>query len=153
MKRQRFITWTGGQLRGSKESQRLAEALPYLPPPAPLFRTALVEYDWGHTSFQIVATACSVRVTPWGSEEMTWLHCKAMQTMMINAEEPIGLMSVLIPAHYVTRIEPGPDYRIVRTRQGEDIGVFPPNQLPPASAVPLAQIERVLAELLTPERN
>lgn len=153
MKRQRFITWTGGQRRGSQESQRLAEALPYLPPPAPLFRAALIEYQWGAAKFEIVSTACSVRATPWGSEEMIWLHCKAMQTVMIQAEQPTGLMSVLIPAHYVTGIQPGPAYRIVNTRRGQDIGIFPPNQVTPASAVPLAQIERALAELRTPERN
>jgi hypothetical protein len=153
MKRQRVSVWTGGQPQVSKECQRRAEALPVLQAPTPLLRAALIEYSWGDQKFQILATACSVRTTPWGSEQMTWLHCKAMTTAETKPEESTGLMSVLIPAHYVTDIKPGTTFRVVRSGQSDDLGVFPPNQPTPRNVLPLAEVERVVTELLTPERN
>lgn len=84
---------------------------------------------------------------------MTWLHCKAMRAAEIKAEEPTGLMNVLIPAHYVTGIKPGPTFHLTRSRKSDDIGVFPPNQPPPANALALSEVERVITDLLTPARN
>lgn len=85
---------------------------------------------------------------------MTWLHCKASQTAAIASEGPTGLMTVLFPAHYVTAIRPGLAFQIRRSRKSEDdIGVFPPNQPAPEDALPLPEVERVLTELLAPERN
>jgi hypothetical protein len=110
-------------------------------------------YQWGETTFEILAAACSVRTAPWGAEPMAWLHCKAIQTAEIRPEAPTGLMNVLFPVDYVTAIEPGPTFRLARARPPEDIGVFPPNQLSPEDAVPLAEVERVLADLLAAERN
>jgi hypothetical protein len=153
MKRQRVMFWTGGHPDGARGCEGMADALPDLPDPVPLHRAALIEYLWGETRFEIVASACSVRTTPWLRGQMTWLHCKAMQTAAVKPEEPTGLMNVLIPAHYVTAIGPGPTFRIARGRRSDDIGVFPPNQPTPANVLPLEEIERALAELLASERN
>ena len=131
----------------------MADALPLLPAPVPLRRAAHIEYRWGDTSFEIFATACSLRTTMWGSEQMTWLHCKAMTIAEIEPDQPTGLMNVLIPAHYVTGIKPGPTFRLGRSRKGNDLGVFPPNRPAPAEALPLAEVERLLTGLLAPERN
>jgi len=60
---------------------------------------------------------------------------------------------VLIPAHFVTSIKTGFSYHIQTRRQSDDLGVFPPNQPTPANALPLSEIERVLLELQTTERN
>src|SRR5262245_329627 len=121
---QRVFIWTGGQSAEATEDQQLAEALPLLPPPAPLQRAAHIEYRWGATPFAIWATACSVRTTAWGGEQMTWLHCQAMNVAEITPEEPTGLMTVLIPASYITGIRPGPAFRVSRSRPAEDLGVF-----------------------------
>jgi hypothetical protein len=153
MKRQHVSFWTGGHPDGARGCEGMAEALPDLLDPGPLHRSALIEYYWGETRFEIVAAACSVRTTPWQRGQMTWLHCKAMQTSAVKPDEPTGMMMVLIPAHYVTAIGPGPTFRIARRRRSDDVGVFPPTQPPPLNALPLPEVERVLAELLTSERN
>jgi hypothetical protein len=154
MKRQRVSIWTGGRPDGAKGCREMADALPFVPAPTPLRQAAVIAYQWGETKFEIVATACSVRTTPWGSEQMTWLHCKARQTAHVLFDEPTGLMTVLFPAHYVTGIKPGPTFRIKKSRKSEDdIGLFPPNQPTPADGLPLSEIERAITELLIPERN
>ena len=84
---------------------------------------------------------------------MTWLHCTAMRTAEIKPDEPTNLMSVLIPAHYVTGVKPGTTFRLSRSRRPDEIGVFPPNQPTPDDALSLPDLERALTELLTPERN
>jgi hypothetical protein len=149
---QRVFVWTGGQ--PADEGQRqLAEALPVLPPPAPLQRAAHIEYRWAATQFAIWATACTVRTTAWGSEQMTWLHCKAMNVAEITPDEPTNLKAVLIPARYVTSIRPGPTFQLSRRQRSGDLGVFPPNQPAPAGSVPLAEIKALLAWLVAAERN
>jgi hypothetical protein len=153
MRRQRVFIWTGGQSGSGEGCRSLADALPVLPAPAPLHRAARIAYQWGDAQFEILATACSLRTTLWGSESITWLHCKAMRTAEIHPDGPTDLMPILIPARYVTAVEPGPAFRIVRSRESEDLGVFPPNQPPPASALPLPEVDRALTELLAPERN
>ncbi len=153
MRRQRVMVWTGGQPHTADGCERQAEALPVLPVPLQLRRAALIEYQWGEQRFQILASACSVRTTPWGAEHVTWLHCKAIQTMNVQPEETASLIAVLIPARYVTAIGPGPTFRMARGRRCIDLGVFPPNQPTPAAALPLAEVERVVTELLSPERN
>jgi hypothetical protein len=155
MKRQQNIfLWTGGRPESAKGSQEKADALPLLPAPAILHRTALIEYYWGETRFEILATACSVRITPWGDEQMTWLHVKARPTAEIKFGEPVGLMTVVFPAHYVTRIQPGPTFQ--QATGGEpsrDLGVFPPNQPPPDDALALWEVERVIVELMEPAED
>jgi len=153
MKSHHFIIWTGGRFQPSKECEQKVRALPSLPPPVPLRRAALIHYQWGDAPFEIVATACSVRTTPWESDKMIWLQCKAMQTAAIKPEPDTGLMNVLIPAQYVTGIGPGPTFQIARSGKSDDVGVFPPSQPTPEGALPLEVVERVLGELLTPERN
>ena len=151
MNRQRVLVWTGGRPTGPRGGGHVADALPVFPAPAPLRRAALIEYHWGETKFEIVASACSLRFALWGAEAVTWLHCKAIQTAAMTPGEPTGLVNVLIPAHYVTRIEPGPTFRLTRSGQPDEIGVFPPDQPTPAAALPLAEVERVLADLLLPQ--
>jgi hypothetical protein len=155
MKQPRVTVWTGGQPEASEGCFQLAEALPALPPPAPLRRSALVEFSWGAQQFQFLAVACSVRTTPWGGESVAWVHCKGQQTAIMRLDEPTELIDVLIPAHYVTALEPNTTFQILRSRpsDGPAMGVFPPNQPAPAAALPLAQIERVIADLRSPALN
>jgi hypothetical protein len=150
-RQQKIFLWTGGRPETAKGSQEKADALPYLPAPAALHRTALIEYSWGETRFEILATACSVRITAWGDEQMTWLHCKARPIAEIKSGEAVGLITVIFPAQYVTAIQPGPPFQ--QATQGEpsgDLGVFPPNQPPPEDALALWEIERVIVELMEP---
>jgi hypothetical protein len=151
MKRQRVLIWTGGRPIGPRGGRHLADAFPVFPAPAPLRRAALIEYHWGDLKFEIVSSACSVRLALWGGEAVTWLHCKAIPTAEMTAGQPTGVMNVLIPAHYVTRIGPGPTFRLLRGGQSDELGVFPPDQPTPAAALPLAEVERVLADLLLPQ--
>jgi hypothetical protein len=98
-----------------------------------------------------------VRTTAWGDEEVTWLHCRAMNVVDITPDEQTRLMNALIPVHYVTGIRPGPTFRLTRSQprqdQGQDLGVFPPNQVTPLEHLPLEEIDRVLEGLLAPQRN
>jgi hypothetical protein len=154
MKKQQVFIWTGGNPDGFKGCEGKADTLPFLPAPTPLRRAALIAYQWGETKFEIAATACSLRTTPWGSEQVTWLHCKASQTEELTFDEPTRLTTVLFPAHYVTAIKPGTTFHLAQSRKFEcDVGVFPPNQPTPPDALPLAEVERVVTELLIPERN
>ncbi len=150
---QRFILWTGGRPDDVTEDVRRANALPVLPAPAPLQRALAITYRWGETQFEMLASACSIRRTPWGDDEMAWLNCKAMQTALVKPGEPIGLMNVLVPAHYVTALQPGPTFQIAKSHTSGDVGVFPPNKPTPADHLPLDEIEKVIAASLAVERN
>jgi hypothetical protein len=126
-----------------------------LPEPAPLRRAATITYQWGDQHFEIFCSACSIRTLTWPKtdEEVTWLHCKAMRTAEIKPDGPTGMMTVLIPAHYVTSIGPGPTFRVDRIRITKDIGIFPPSQPTPVDRLPLERIEETIADLMRPERN
>jgi hypothetical protein len=82
-----------------------------------------------------------------------------MSVASIIPDETTRLMNVLIPAHYVIGIRPGPTFRLTRVPPSQpatdvlDLGVFPPNQVTPLEHLPLEEIERVLAYLLAPECN
>ncbi|MDB5313993.1 MAG: hypothetical protein JWO38_8195 [Gemmataceae bacterium] len=149
----RVFIWSGGQPRDPGSSPDAVDHLLALPPPAPLRRSDHIAYRWGDSTFDIHAAACSVRTTAWGTGHMTWLHCKATTAGAIAADATARLMTVLIPAHYVTRIEPGLRFRTARYVRSGDVGVFPPNRPVPADGLPLAEIERIMAELLSPELN
>jgi hypothetical protein len=151
MTRQHVLVWTGGRPAGPGQGGHAADDLPIFPAPAPLGRAALIEYYWGNARFEIVAAACSARLALWAGEAVNWLHCRAIQTATMRPGDPARLMNVLIPAHYVTRIEPGPTFRRNQTGQPNEIGVFPPDQPAPAAALPLAEVERALADLLLPQ--
>ncbi len=155
MKQQRVTVWTGGQPEASEGCLQLAEALPALPAPAPLRRSALVEFSWGAYQFQFLAAACSVRTALWGGESVAWVHCKGQQTAVMRLDEPTVLFEVLIPAHYVTALEPNTTFQILRSRppDGPVLGVFPPNHPTPAAALPLEEIKRVVADLRSPALN
>lgn len=146
MARQRFFIWTGGG-PGDPESGPRADALPELPAPDPLPRAAVITYWWGETRFEIVASAGSVRTTPWGAGRMTWLHCKAVQAGEIKPSGPTGQTTVLVPAQYVTAVVPGPPYQITRRGESADIGLFPPIHPTPPKALLPDEIERALAGL------
>jgi hypothetical protein len=120
-----------------------------LPPPMPLRRALSIKYEWGEQKFDIVASACSIRTTLWEEtdQEVTWLHCEAVQTMSIKPDGSGDMMNVLIPAHYVTRAERGPKYRIKRSKASGDLGIFPPSKPTPANPVPLPELERLVADL------
>ena len=151
MKRQHVLVWTGGRPPGPGGGGHAGDTLPVFPAPAPLRRAALIEYHWGDTRVEIVATACSVRFALWGGAAVNGLHCKAIHTVALTPGAPARLMNVLIPAHYVTRVEPGPTFRLDQSGQPDEIGLFPPDQPTPAAALPLAEVERVLADLLLPQ--
>ncbi len=148
--KQTFTIWTGGRPESVREIQEKAKALPLLPAPAPLWCLAIIEYQWGDSRFEVLATACSVRITPWGRGQMTWLHCKARPTAEVRVGEPFSTYTVLIPAHYVTAIEPGPVFQASEGRRPEVLGLFPPNQPPPLNALPLEEVERVIVEVMAP---
>jgi hypothetical protein len=126
-----------------------------LPEPTPLRRAAVIRYQWGEQQFVIWSTACSVRTLAWREtgEQLTWLHCKARPVAEITPDEPTVLMTVLIPAHYVTGIEVGPTFRVSKAAMRNDLGIFPPNQVTPPNRLALAEIEKALADLLDPSRN
>jgi hypothetical protein len=106
-KRKRICVWTGGQPGYTKAVQARANALPALPSPTPLRRAAQITYEWGPQRFTIFAAACSLRTTRWGNERVTWLHCKAREAVEVRPDQPVGLMTALIPAAYVTSLGPG----------------------------------------------
>lgn len=154
MERQRLNFWTGGLPHGAEGCEEMAAGFPAFAPPARLSRAVRVVFQWGGARFEFAVAACSVRTAPWGREPMAWLHCKAAQTSAITPDEPTRVMTLLIPAHYVTAVWPGPALRFARHRNvEEEIGVFPPNQPAPADALPLSEIERAITDLLVPERN
>lgn len=126
-----------------------------LPEPEPLRRAAQISYQWGEQKFVIWSTACSLRTVPWTEtgEEVTWLHCKAMPVAEITPDSPTGLMTVLIPAHYVTAIQPGPTFRLKSSGRSPDLGIFPPNQATPPNHLALEEIEEALVDLLDPKLN
>jgi hypothetical protein len=126
-----------------------------LPPPTPLRRGLLIHYQWGEQKFEIAATAASIRTAFWeeAGRDVTWLHCKATQTTAIQQDGSCSLINVLIPAEYVTRAEAGPTFRISQSKPSGDLGIFPPNQSPPADAMPLEELERVIAGLVDTSLN
>jgi hypothetical protein len=126
-----------------------------LPEPVPLRQAAIITYQWGETQFEILCTACSFRTYAWEEtgEVVTWLHCKAMRTAEINPDGPTSLMQVLISAHYVTGIKPGPPFQVARRNRAQRLGMFPPNQPTPPDALPLEQVEEAVADLMSPDRN
>jgi hypothetical protein len=121
-----------------------------LPPPTPLRQGLLIHFQWGEQKFECVAIACSVRTTFWEDlrRDVTWLHCKAIQTLAIEPDGRGRLMNVLIPAHYVTRAAPGPTFRLTQLGGRGDLGIFPPNQPPPPDPIPLPDLERLIAGLV-----
>jgi hypothetical protein len=152
MKPQRFFIWTGGR-GGGPDDLRRADALPLLPAPLPLWRSARIVYQWGPSRFEILASACSVRTTPWDDDAVTWLQCKAAHVNEMKPDGPTTVKSVLFPADYVTAIGPGLAFRIAERRRTDDFGLFPPNHPTPAGALSLEEIEQALAKLRVAERN
>jgi hypothetical protein len=126
-----------------------------LPEPTPLARAAILTYEWGDQRFEVICSACSLRTLPWKDtgESLTWLHCKAMTTAEMKPDEATGMMTVLIPAHYVTSIRPGPTFRISRAKPTRDVGVFPPTKPTPALALLLSELEKAITGMLDPVRN
>jgi hypothetical protein len=142
---QQIFVWSGKQPFDAEETRRNTAALPCFPAPTPLPRAILIHYRWGDSSFEIAVLACSIRIAPWGNEQVTWLHCKAIETVDIRPGEPGGVRNVLIPADYVTSVGSGPTFRFQQRGISEDIGLFPPNQPTPPDALPLDEVERLIA--------
>jgi hypothetical protein len=127
----------------------------YLPPPTPLRRAAVLVFRWGEQVHECYCTACSVRVLDWEEtgEEITWLHFKGMRIAEIKPEGATGMMNLLVPAHYVISIKPGPTFTLTSSKPSTDIGVFPPNQPTPPDRMDLEEIARVVEDLVSPELN
>lgn len=149
----RVCMWTGGKPRSPRDYPDEVDHLLALPPPAPLRQSARIAYRWGDSTFEVYASACSVRTTAWGIGEVTWLHCQAMTVAEAPVDVPVGMMAILVPADYVIRIEPGLHFRHTKYQRPKDVGVFPPLWPAPADHVSLAEIDRVLVDLLSPELN
>ena len=81
------------------------------------------------------------------------MQCKGMNLAGLDLENPVGLITVVIPAHYVTSIKPGPTFRIKRSSRKGDTAIFPANQPTPANRLSLPEIEHAIADLMTVERN
>ena len=126
-----------------------------LPSPTPLRRGLSIHFQWGEQKFDIVASAASIHTVAWDEtgEEVTWLHCKAIQVQAIKPDGECDLINCLIPAHYVTHAAPGPAFRIVRSKARGDLGIFPPTQPPPPNAIPLEELTRRIAELVDASIN
>ena len=126
-----------------------------LPAPAALHTTALITFQWGEQTFEMVATAASIRQLPWEDtgEPMTWLHCKAFQLHAAKEGAPIQVLTLLIPIQYVTRILPAVKYRLGRSNPAAEPGIFAPVKLVPPERLPVPEIERVLTALRDPSNN
>jgi hypothetical protein len=126
-----------------------------LPEPARLRRAAVIHYQWGPQKFEIWCIACSIRALTWieTGELITWLHCKALPKQEIPEEEVAKMMTVLIPAHYVTAVQTGPTFTLRSSGRSRDIGIFPPTQPTPDNHLSVEEIERVIVDLLEPSRN
>ncbi|MCI0458122.1 MAG: hypothetical protein L0Z62_14255 [Gemmataceae bacterium] len=122
--------------------------------PTPLRPAAILTFQWGTQTHEVICTACSLRTAAWPDtgEELTWLYCRARPTREIEGESA-GMMPVLIPAHYVTSIRPGPTFQLLRHGKAERVGVFPPIHSTPANRLALSEIEEALAPLLDSGRN
>jgi hypothetical protein len=144
----RFFIWTGGSDDHDPDDFARADALPALPAPDPLPRAARITFWWGRAQFEVLAVACSVRTTAWGSGRVTWLHCEQTRASAAETDAPSRMTNTLIPAGYVTAVTPGPSYhRDGLGRSSGDVAVYPPRHPPPPHALPLAAVERALAGL------
>ena len=121
------------------------------PGPVDLTRTYLMHHAFRRDLADFMA---AVAATP-PDEPVTWLHCTAMRTAEVNWDGPTRMMNVLIPAHYVTGIKPGPPFQLGRRDfQGSgSVGVFPPIHPPPDGALPLEEIEQTIVRFLDPVLN
>lgn len=141
-----FTIWTGGG-PWDPEIGRRAAAIAPLPDLEPLPRAAHLIFWWGRVRFHSLIVACTVRNTPWGDGQMTWLDFKGTQVTDGMPEGPAKSMRLLIPALYVTDIRPGPTYTATSRHNGRPIGLYPPSHPAPPHALPLAEVERRLAGL------
>jgi hypothetical protein len=150
MKQQTIFLWTGGAPESARGCEGMADHLRFLPAPARLRRAAHIAFRWGESTFELLAGACSVRITSWGDRQMTWLHCKAIPIGEVRFGAVNAMQAILFPAHYVTAIVPGPPCHTTASQLSGDLGVFPPTQPPPDNALALREIERLLVELMDP---
>ena len=133
----------------------MSDPIASLPPPTPLRRGMLFHYHWGEQQFEVVASAASVRTVFWDKvdREVTWLHCTAVPTKEIGSDGSGNMMTVLIPAEYVTRAEDGPTFRITHFRPTTAQFIFPPTHPRPGNAMPLEELQRVIGDLLDASLN
>jgi hypothetical protein len=122
-----------------------------LPEPIDLKQLAVVTFRCGGQTFDAYCWAASVRTEVWEDtgEETTWLHLKSRQAFRGQMMDKPG-QTLLVPTKYVTSIEPGPAYRRIRKRTNNDIGVFPPDQPPPADAMNLPAIMEAVFKFQIP---
>jgi hypothetical protein len=127
-----------------------------LPEPTALTQSLIVEYQWGAEFFRLLCTAATVRKEKWETGEVVeWLHCKATQFFdrLPTDAELSSTKTLMIPAGYVTRISPGPTFRIAKGRRTEDVGVFPPEKPTPPNALGVVQVDAAISSYLVPSRN
>ena len=128
---------------------------PKFPEPTPLKRMAVLEYDWGPQHFKMLCSAATIRKEKYTTGEMVeWLHFKGVQFFReIPAEAEVKMTTYLVPANYVTKIEPGPYYHVSSGVKTIDTGVFPPIHPVPAASLGIKALDDAIANLMTAERN
>lgn len=126
----------------------------YLPEPTPWRTSAVVGFQWGNESFTVLCVAGDVRVEPYEGNPVTWLHFKGRQFFgAVPTDLSTSVTTYMAPASYVTKIEPGPPYKVSQGKKTVDIGVFPPMLPDPPGSIGIEEVQRLVVELLTPERN
>ena len=120
----------------------------HLPQPTDLKRAAKIRFRWGELEFDSLAYACSVVSVNWKDDEkpIEWVHMKAHQLMngSITTEKS---MSLLVPIKYVTQIEEGPEFDLVKRRTSDDVGVFPPDKPLPTDSMDATVVRDMIGGL------
>jgi hypothetical protein len=122
-----------------------------LPEPIDLKRIAIVKFQLGDDHFEAYCWAASIRSEVWENtgERMNWLHLKGRQAHGGELTDAPGV-TLIVPAQYITSVEPGPAYQRTKRRTKADVGVIPPGKPAPQNALELSDIERAIADLQIP---
>ena len=142
-----------------KEKDALAETPdPFvtLPAPTPLRRTAIISCVIDSSQFHVVCDACSLIeiADPGTSDQIAWLHCHGYVRRPANPNDPHVTAFYLIPATHVIRITYAGrvmvgDQRAARGRPT----VYSPTTSPPDSALPLSQVQEIIAWFQATDRD
>lgn len=121
--------------------------------PTPLHRSAMLEFEFGNQQHKAVCVAADVREAPLNTGEMVaWLHCKAFQ---VQGEYPAAneirtTYNLMIPAHYITRLEALHPISVSQVAKAIDVGVFSAGFPTPPASIGIDAVRQRVAELKTP---
>src|SRR5262245_50908460 len=115
----------------------------------------LFRFEWGPQKFEAIASACAIRTLPFAQtgEVREWLHCKAVQTAEIKPDGSAGMLTLLIPASYITHVEVGPTFRIAESKPTLDLCIFPPIHPDPPNRISLGQLADMIVKLVDASIN